>query len=263
VLLREDANGVLAIGQPSHAWISGQLARAWGNEQFGAVEPREEVCLAAEQHDIGMAQWDIEPTRNPDTGLPHAFTEMPLDAHLECWRSGPPRLVRQSRYAALLCSMHGTRLYAMRDLARMAPADAAAVRAFMADAASFQQRLSDALSADPASAPTARAEVIARNRQLVWTWDYLSLALCLDWAPCSAKSVPTADGDTALRLDPGDGPGRVRFDPWPFRPGALTVRCEGQRLTGHYDSDEGMRRALGQAPWETVEIECLPPSPED
>ena len=31
MLLREDGGAVLAIGQTSHAWISGQLARAWGN----------------------------------------------------------------------------------------------------------------------------------------------------------------------------------------------------------------------------------------
>ena len=71
MLIRPEPDGTfLAIGQASHAWLSGQLARAWGNERFGAVEPWEEVCLAAEQHDIGMAQWERAPTLNPDTGLP-------------------------------------------------------------------------------------------------------------------------------------------------------------------------------------------------
>ena len=134
MLLRRDDRGVMAIGQPSHAWISGQLARAWGNETFGPVAPWEEVCLAAEQHDIGMAAWDLHPTFNPESGLPYGFTEMPLAEHLECWRTGPPRLVRQSRLAALLCSLHGTRLYAMRDLSRMADDDAAAVRSHVAGA---------------------------------------------------------------------------------------------------------------------------------
>ncbi len=59
MVLRRDEHGVLAIGQASHAWISGQMARAWGNEQFGPLEPYEEVCLAAEQHDVGMAAWDL------------------------------------------------------------------------------------------------------------------------------------------------------------------------------------------------------------
>ena len=82
MLLRPDGDGVLAIGQPAHAWLSGQLARTWGNERFGTVEPWEEVCLAAEQHDAGMAEWERRPTLNPGTGLPRSFMELPLGEHL-------------------------------------------------------------------------------------------------------------------------------------------------------------------------------------
>ncbi len=253
MLLRADADGVLAIGQPSHAWVSGQLARAWGNEHFGAVEPWEEVCLAAEQHDVGMAGWDLEPTRNPETGLPYSFTEMPLVEHLECWRTGPPRLVRQSRYAALLCSIHGTRLYELRDLAGMPPADAASVRAFLSEQRGFQERLIETLRADPLEAP----ELIARNSQLVWIWDFLSLALCLNWVPSQADRVPGRSGEVDLRLTPGAAPGQVVLDPWPLQPSRLTVRCEGQRLTDRYDSAEALRRALAEARWETVELEVV------
>src|SRR5437763_3900256 len=116
MLLRRDERGVLAIGQASHAWISGQLAHAWGNERFGAVEPHGEVTLAAEQHDLGMALWDLNPSFNPGTGLPHSFMEMPLEVHVELWGAAPRRLLTQCRYAALLVSMHGTRLYERRDL---------------------------------------------------------------------------------------------------------------------------------------------------
>jgi hypothetical protein len=51
MLYREVKQGKIAITQPMHAWVSGQLARAWGNERFGTVEPSEEVCLGAEQHE--------------------------------------------------------------------------------------------------------------------------------------------------------------------------------------------------------------------
>ena len=77
MVIREDGDGWIAIGQPAHAWVSGQLARAWGNARFPTPAPHEEVCLAAEQHDIGMAAWDLEPTFNPATGLPHSFIELP------------------------------------------------------------------------------------------------------------------------------------------------------------------------------------------
>ena len=47
MLYREESGDRIAISQPAHAWLCGQLARAWGNELFGEVTPLEEVCLAA------------------------------------------------------------------------------------------------------------------------------------------------------------------------------------------------------------------------
>jgi len=243
VVLRRDARGVLAIGQASHAWLSGQLARAWGNEQFGALDPREEVCLAAEQHDVGMAAWDLRPTYNPDTGLPHSFIEMPIETHMELWRAGPKRLLTQSRYAALLVSMHGMRLYEKRDLASLAPEQAEDVRAFLAYSRGFQAGLSRSLGA-----PAAQ---VAHNSDLIWTWDFLSLALCLDWAPCTARDVPTAYGPIDLKLSE-DG----TLDPWPFHAGAsLTVHAEGRRLLGPYAGEGELAEALASAQWETVAFE--------
>ena len=88
-----------------------------------------------------MAAWDLSPTFNPDTGLPHSFIEMPLGTHLLLWRFGPRHLLPQSRYAALLVSMHGARLYERRDLDRLSAADADAVREFLDEQREFQKRL--------------------------------------------------------------------------------------------------------------------------
>jgi hypothetical protein len=254
VLLRRDERGQLAIGQPSHAWISGQLARAWGNERFGRVEPDEEVCLAAEQHDIGMAEWDLHPTRNPETGLPHSFTQMPLAVHLELWRAGPRRLVRQSRYAALLVSMHGMRLYARRDLSKLPSGEAHQVSEFLAGQRRFQQGLLSSLRADPATSPAASPELVARNSDLIRCWDSLSLAICLGWAPTSLEGVPAARTTEDISLSPGDRAHDLVLDPWPFARESLIVRCEGQRLVGGADTDDGLGRALADAPWETLEF---------
>jgi Protein of unknown function (DUF3891) len=257
LLLREDGDAVITIGQPSHAWLSGQLARSWGNEEFGPVEPREEVCLGAEQHDIGMAAWDLTPTRNPDTGLPRSFMEMPLGVHLELWSAGPRHLVRQSRYAALLAAMHGRRLYELRDLTRLPSGEALAIQEFIEGQRRFEEELLASLRADPASAPWAADPVVARNSQLVWKWDFVSLALCLDWAPTAAQEVPTANGSAELTLAPGDGRGKLRFDPWPFSSEPVELRCEGQRLAGRFDTDEELHDALARAPWVTVEFELV------
>ena len=43
MLLRHDNEGIIAISQPAHAWVAGQLARNWRQDDFVGV--REEVCL--------------------------------------------------------------------------------------------------------------------------------------------------------------------------------------------------------------------------
>lgn len=258
MLLRRDPEGQIAIGQPSHAWISGQLARAWGNARFGALEPYEEVCLAAEQHDIGMARWDLRPTLNPETGLPHSFTQMPLPVHLELWRAAPRRLLRQSRYAALLVSLHGTRLYERRDLSQLPPDEAELVRAFLEEHRQLQQRLLGSLRRDPATRLAAIPELVARNSRLISTWDSLSLALCLDWAPYTARDVPGAGGPIDVSLGAGRRPRELILEPWPFGPESLTARCEGQRVVGRFETEEALHRALASAPWETLEFTLVP-----
>jgi hypothetical protein len=247
MLLRDEGErGVLAIGQASHAWISGQLARAWGNDQFGAVAPREEVCLAAEQHDVGMAMWDLDPDRNPTTGLPLSFMEMPIEVHLGLWREAPRHLLSQSRYAALLVSMHGTRLYKQRNLDALEPEQAESVRTYLDAQRRLHQELIASLGADPSE--------VARNSDLIWTWDGLSLAVCLDWAPYKATGVPSADDPVAVELTPA-GERAIVFAPWPFAGDRLTVRADGRRLTQRYDSDKALRDALASARWETVAFE--------
>ncbi len=220
MLLRPDGDDAIAIGQPAHAWLSGQLARAW-REPF---EPWEEVCLAAEQHDIGMAAWDRAPKLNPKTGLPRSFMELELDDHLEIWWRAAPLALQQSRYAALLVSMHGTALYERRNR------DDARVRAFLDGQAELQARLLDSLRADPRTAPFAADELVRRNQQLVWRWDSLSLGLLLEWP-------------------------QLELDPWPFRDDRVSLRCEGRRLTGRFDDEEAMRAALDAAPWVTLELD--------
>jgi hypothetical protein len=256
VVLRHDSAGVLAVGQAAHAWLCGQLARGWGNERFGAVVPIDEVALGAEQHDVGMAQWDLHPLRNPQTGLPLSFIEMPVADNLGLWRDGPSRLITQSRYAALLAAMHGRRLYERRDLAA-APADEAElIRAFLNHSHALEAKLRQDLRADPAAAPTATDELIARNSQLLWTWDSLSLALLLGWAPFTLRGVPTAAGGDGIdvHLSP-DG----SLHPWPFaRAGKIAVHCDARRLADGYDSDNALEHGLSSAPWETVRFTLQP-----
>src|SRR3954471_24494825 len=230
MLLRPDGDDVICIGQPAHAWLSGQMAARWQPRP----EPYEEVVLAATQHDAGMADWDAAPELNRETGLPQSFMEMELDTHVRLWTHAPHRVLPQSRYAALLVSMHGTALYEMRDLDRMASEDAAKVRAYLDEQRALQDRLAAGLD---------RAQV-ERNQQLLWAWDFLSLALCLRWDGRSVNGT-TYRGTT--------------FEPWPFKDESVTLRTEGRRLAGHFDDAQGMRAALASAPWVELEFRLSAP----
>ena len=106
MLFRSQPSGDLAISQLTHAWISGQILRAW-DETLS-----ETVLMAAEQHDIGWIDWETEPTFNTETGRPHLFREIGASAHAPMWARGVERaLGAWGTHVALLVSRHGGVIY--------------------------------------------------------------------------------------------------------------------------------------------------------
>jgi Protein of unknown function (DUF3891) len=260
----------LIIGQPAHAWVSGQLARAWGNEAFPAPSPREPVCLAAEQHDVGWADADLAPLLG-DGGRPRSFIEYPRADHVAIWREAPRRLLAQSRYAALLVSLHGTSLYERIDPDGYEPDVAAAIRAYVAGQRELQAELAAGLD----------AAQVDRNRRLILAWDRLSLALCHGNAT-ALEDVPAADGAVTIRVEPSPAAGTssaaaaralVRDDhavppgaattaftvaPWPFAAARVVAGCEARELPGTFADAAALHAALAAAPWVPLRFELRP-----
>jgi Protein of unknown function (DUF3891) len=265
----------LIIGQPAHAWVSGQLARAWGNEVLPAPSPREPVCLAAEQHDVGWADADLAPLLG-DAGRPRSFIEYPRAEHVAIWRDAATRLLAQSRYAALLVSLHGTSLYERIDPDGYEPEVAAAIRAYVDGQRALQAELSAGLDA---------AEV-DRNRRLILAWDRLSLALCHGNAT-TLDAVPAAGADATIRVEPAAGAARtagaassagasetrMRDDravpagaattaftvaPWPFAAARVVVGCEARLLPGAFADTAALHAALAAAPWVPLRFALRP-----
>ncbi len=223
VLVRQQGpDEAIVIGQASHAWISGQIATAWA----GDIPHREHVELAATQHDIGMAEWDRNPTTDPDTGFPTSFMKMPLETHLELWTAAPHKLITQSHIAALAVSLHGTKLYERRDLTRLEPEQADAVKAYLREQHELQAKL-------------GHQKDHQEIQRLMFTWDWLSLGLCLGWAPADF-------GGGELHL------AEHTVTPWPFREHQVTFVCEGRRLRRGQHIDEArpeeLRFELTRAP---------------
>ena len=241
MLVRADDEGALAIGQLSHSWLSGQLARAWGNDRFPAPAPREEIALGAEQHDIGWARFDLKPRLNLETGLPRNSLELTVDEHLAIWRDAPEQLLTQSLHAALVVSLHGRSLSELR--AQAGGGQAEALQAHVSDERARQARLCEVLGVSDAE--------LERTRRQMWTWDGISLALCNEWRPFSAKDVPSHDGLTDIELrDRADG--CVTLDPWPMASERVEVRCQALRIGARYDDEVAMLQA--RAGWEPVTL---------
>jgi hypothetical protein len=247
MLVRRDEQGALAIGQLSHSWLSGQLARAWGNDDFPPPDPREEIALGAEQHDIGWALFDLRPGLSAKSGLPRDFLELSVEEHLGIWSDAPDHLLNQSQHAALVVSLHGCSLSELR--ARGDPTQLQALSGHIDAERARQSRLRASLG--------LTEQQTKRTQRQMWTWDGLSLALCSGWDPFIARDVPTRDGLTEIELRARDD-GTFTLDPWSFSQPRVEVRCEARRLLSAYDDEPAMQRALDVAELVTLVFELLP-----
>lgn len=243
MLFRTEPKGVLAISQLTHAWISGQILRAWGE----ALD--EPLLLAAEQHDIGWLDWETAPTFNPQSGRPHLFREIGAAMHSPMWRQGVERaLGAWGAHVALLVSRHGGVIYRRyTDRHRTGEADAAAAQRYLETQAPIEAAWAETLGLD--------AAVLQKETMLVALVDTLSLALCGELKTPIALEAPTRSGGTeTLRLVERRG---HAFDfvlsPWPLKQDVLTVEGEARLLpaAGRF-ADEATMRTWLQLPERAV-----------
>lgn len=251
MLLREDDEGLIAIAQPAHAWVSGQMGRAWGNDLFGDVEPFEETCLGAEQHDCGWLGWERRPALNPETGRPFTVFEVHGSDHFQIWTTGPRLAAIQNPYAGLLVSLHGTGLYARFRSHSTDPE----VMSFMASEEAHQNELIRLLAQDPRYARHVAPEALKRNQALLATWDLLSLHFCLRGAPRrQVQGVPGREHDIDIELRRVEGE-TYSLDPWPFRHDSELLVVTGRRLAPtSFASEDAMRDTLERAPFVNLEF---------
>ena len=239
----------LAISQPAHSWVSGQLARAWGNEVFSGFEPFEQICYAAEQHDVGFLQWETAPTLNQATGLPHTFDDLPEQAHFEIWRTGIFQLRAVCPYASLVVSLHFCNL-CERFHSRPTNQDQSQSGAFLKEQRGYQQALRAFLQRDPLLKEALETDVLAYHRDLIATWDYLSLELCRGRSSnFTVPNIPIRGKKHAeIRVRKADDTADVwEVDLWPFKDRAITAVCEAKQINPRFDDAETMRVALRNA----------------
>jgi Protein of unknown function (DUF3891) len=258
-----EAHQVIAISQTAHAWVSGQLARKWGNECFRDFAPAEPLCYAAEQHDRGFLDWERQPTLNPKSGLPHTFENIPLSLHVELRKRSILELKAVSLYAALVTS-----LYFTRAVGKQSPLesheDRQRIVEFLQEQNALQRDLLGSLRKDPYLRSACSDQAIEYNQKLLAAWDQLSVELCRNpVATFSVDDVPTALGKRCrLLVTPVDPNSReVRLEPWPFSKPRVELTCEGHVLDRRFTSEADLRKYLKDARRVSV-IYTLTPSAE-
>ncbi|WP_051955426.1 DUF3891 family protein [Beijerinckia mobilis] len=264
MLLRREAQGeikevdgvealkTIAISQPSHAWLSGQLARHWGNALFVRPKPFDEFCLATEQHDIGWHEWERAPVLNAATGLPLQFFEMAGAIHTDLWREGVNRARNFGRFVGVLVSLHAVTIFGFAfDPAKATPDHAAKVQSFLAALKSQRAEWLESLRTNPAYAPYVSETLLDDNRRLIALFDRLSLDICFGiTTEKTYPDIPVAPGKrTALHLYPVNGDkGVLALSPWPFAAEEIRVRILGRLLEGRFTTQADLDAALMEAP---------------
>ena len=250
----------ITISQTSHSWVSGQLARAWGNDRFARFEPYEQICYAAEQHDIGFLDWESQPTLNARTGLPYTFDELPESIHLEIWRRGISQLMPVCCYASLVVSLHFCNLCERFHRDRSEP-DRPEVIHFLQEQSEHQKKARETLGKDQSLEHAMASEVLAYNRDLIAVWDLLSLELCRGRSPeFKLPNVPVSSAKHVELLvrQTDEVKSLWEVDPWPFAARALTTVCEGRVFRQRFTNTEQMQLALSNTDRVTIEFSFIP-----
>jgi Protein of unknown function (DUF3891) len=243
------ANQVIAISQTAHAWVSGQLARQWGNESFLSFAPVEPLCYAAEQHDRGFLDWERQPMLNPRSGLPHTFENIPLRLDVELRKKSILELKAVSLYAALVTSLYFTGAVGKQSSVENEE-DHQKISEFLREQEALQRKLLRSLRRDPYLRSACSDRAIEYNRGLLAAWDQLSVQLCREPdSKFSVNDVPTALEKTCrLSVTPIDPNSReIGLEPWPFSKPRVELSCEGHVLDRRFTSEADLRRYLKDA----------------
>jgi Protein of unknown function (DUF3891) len=241
--------GAVAITQADHAVMCAEFADAWASLDDSPAAA--DVRLAAEEHELGWAEFDAAPRLDANTGLPFARTDLHFRHYLDLQVAGPRALGARNPYAGLLASMQYASFYRRPPALGVLRADGRRLRSFFAQTARLQGELAARAGVEIDDPRTVR------EARLVRCWDGLSHDLLLERAPCTRRDAPIAAAGLAeLRLERGGG--SVSITPWPFAPSRLEVHARGRLLTSASSSEAELHAALAAAEIVTLTYTLVP-----
>jgi len=263
----ESETGWWLITHPDHAYLAGDFATAWGNEQFRKPEPRPRVLKGIACHDDGWAARDAHPsiTRQGKpsafstelVGKYSAFEEIDLEEYLAVRDHAVRIIAEQDPYAGLLISMHTYNLLtAHADRSTIALEDLILLDAFLGRQREYQRELNAAIVADASlSAVEAAEQTILEHFHLLQACDNLSLLTCVAFSSPAHLLHPlplNGGGAAEVKVVP-IAPRHFRLAPWPFAEPELSFAFSARHVAGKVFADsQSLEAAFHAAPIEQL-----------
>lgn len=257
-----------AVLMHDHAALSGQIARAFGNDRFQAPAPLDLVVYAIANHDAGWTAFDRDPATDPQTGLPYTVFATPAPLILPTSKGSPDYNQRHHAYSGLLSSMHTWGIYNGRygfttagRLNRISPDDKPAVDAMLAVELARQNALKAELATSPDTAAWIEEGRLFQNYKLLQFCDLMAIYFNTTHADARVEQVfthvpisPTAD--TSITITPR-GDGVYALSPFPLASDGAAFAFAYRNVTPHqHEREGGWANILRAAPtsWEILRL---------
>ena len=248
----------LVINMAQHTEFAGKLARAFGNDRFNGLDPRDEMLFVIDHHDQGWADLDAAPGIDVETGLPWNLVKTPFEKIIKTSSASPDFNEAQHPFCGLISSMHSWGLYNGRYglsdrvlLDALAEENRAVASAMLDGEIERQERLKGRLAENPETAAWIEEGHLFQNYKQLQLFDTMALYFNqtheAERGEATFEHVPAnAKDDVTVELRPR-GESTYGLAPYPFNKDDIEVSFRGRYLTP-LDSDADAAAALREIP---------------
>ncbi|HUK42520.1 MAG TPA: DUF3891 family protein [Candidatus Acidoferrales bacterium] len=275
MIVAEGPSQYRLISQNDHGDLAGQFAAHWGNDKFARLKPYESMVLAAEAHDNGWWNWDINPSVD-ENGVPLTFSRTPREFRSDFYGKGIDSVIARDLYAGLIVSLHGVGLPQQRYgtmTSMVNRVDEYSLR-FIKEREPTHKVMMEQVARMEQYAGMNSEEQIWFNYRMMQVFDRLSLFFCANFDisgvgksgfhsttgkvfyGSSMKPTPTKFGqeDSEVRLRVTDKK-KVVAEPYPFDEPQFTVSVRGRLIPKRaYKSQEDFRTTYAKTNRELFEF---------
>ena len=249
-----------------HTAFASQIARAFGNDEFESVSPRDEVLHIVDHHDDGWSLFDAGIHIDRESGVPYHLVHTPLEEILKTSARSPSLNEEYHPYCGLLSSMHSWGLYNGRYglsdkvlINGIDPAVRLKVDRMLDGELERQGRLKEKLAADPITAEWLDGSHVMQNYKQLQFFDTLSLYFhcnhAIERGVDAFPHVPkNAVDDVTIKIEPRGGD-VYSLAPFPFSQSTIELAFAGryvQPVSQAGEDDPQARIAKTPRRWQTV-----------